>query len=267
MAYYYCFDKQWYFGPWDQENEKPSTEAEVAFLRQVQQWAANPETAAMAAVIKFRMTRANKLLSPLSKSMARAAQTRNVVGEEVVRETLGHLFPSTRPLLWCLWYTGARPSELCQLRVCDLRRCGKVTSLSGVELDLDELGVWCAVLMKHKTMDKSKDRVVFFGPTAQSWILQVLEGRTANGKAPLFPNEDGNHFTPPALQNKVRRACIHHGVVGWQVYSMRHTRSVKVQQKYGRDAARAVLGHTGGITGGYAGVDLTTAAKVMAEMG
>ena len=140
-----------------------------------------------------------KLLTPPPKS-----QARNVVGEEVVRETLDHLFPSAHPLLWCLWYTGARPSELCRLRVCDLRRIGKVTSLSGVELDLDELGVWCDVLTKHKTMDKSKDRVVFFGPLAQSWILKVLEGRKTGGREPLFPNEDGRHFTPPVLQNKVR---------------------------------------------------------------
>jgi integrase len=164
---------------------------------------------------------------------------------------------------------------LCRLRVCDLRRIGKVTSLSGVELDLDALGVWCAVLAKHKTMDKSKDRVVFFGPAAKKWLVEVLKDRKVGlsgvggvgGKDPLFPNEDRNHFTPPALQNKVRRACIRRGVDGWQVYSLRHTLAVKVQQKYGRDAARAVLGHTGGVTGGYAGADLMTAAKVMAEMG
>ena len=140
-------------------------------------------------------------------------------------------------------------------------------SLSGVELDLDQLGVWCAVLTKHKTMDKSKDRVVFFGPAAQAWIEKAMEGRKAEGKHPLFLNDDGEHIRPSLLQGRVRRACERYDVPVWQVYSMRHTRSVKVQQKFSRDAARAVLGHTGGMTGGYAGVDLMTAAQVMAEMG
>ena len=279
MAYCYCFGKPWYFGPWDQESDRPTAEAEKAFFRQVQQWATNPEAAAKAVKDQARMASANggpllitlwadwreslvvsdkinglldvceklmfegitnprsgelftltyytvseftlpvfstwqervcakrrndgspwyaratikkhvsailkcfqwgaqkgrvafeqyaalKLLSPPTKTMARPQESRNVVTEETLKETLKHLYPSAHPLLWCLWHTGARPSELCRLKVEDLRRGGKVMSLSGVELDLKKLGVWCAVLTEHKTKDKTKGRVIFFGPAA-----------------------------------------------------------------------------------------------------
>ena len=97
--------------------------------------------------------------------------------------------------------------------------------------------------------------------------VREAKGNGMSGGVPLFPNEDGNHFTAPVLQNSVRRACIRMGHASWQVYSLRHALATRVQQKFGRDAARAVLGHGGGMTGGYAGVDLMTAARVMAEMG
>ena len=59
MAYCYCFGKPWYFGPWDQESDKPSAEAEIAFLRQVQQWATNPDGAAKGIADDRRMSVAN----------------------------------------------------------------------------------------------------------------------------------------------------------------------------------------------------------------
>jgi hypothetical protein len=210
MAYCYCFGRSWYFGPWDEPNDKPSAEAELAFLRQVQQWAVDPESAAKGVFDRNKMGRANggplfislwadwraapgainpnngildtcekllffggmadgmayaqtgvgeftlpvfsdwqerlcakrredgnpwyaratvqkhvsmilkcfqwgvqkgrvpfeqyaalKLLAPPPKSQARAAESRNVVGEEVVAETLDHIFPSAHPLICC----------------------------------------------------------------------------------------------------------------------------------------------------------------------
>ena len=100
MAYCYCFGKPWYFGPWDQESDKPTVAAEVAFLRQVQQWAADPEAAAKEVIDQGLMSRVT-----VGRCSFRCGQTGGLHQERSTPRT-GYWIPARSCCSWAAWLMG-----------------------------------------------------------------------------------------------------------------------------------------------------------------
>jgi integrase len=170
-----------------------------------------------------------------------------------------------------LWLTCSRPLEILTLRRGDVQTGGKLMLASGLELDLDEFGVWAAVKDKHKTDDGGYDRVIFFGPQCQAVLAPFLDRVPT---AFLFDPAEGRGRKPgekygeKVLNKAIKRVCQRMGVVPFSPYQIRHATFKRVQKEFGRDAARVYGGHkVGGATEMYAGADLAMAAKVAAKMG
>ena len=176
---------------------------------------------------------------------------------------------------------------------------GKLHAVSGVVLNLDELGVWAAVRAEHKTEEAGYDRVLFFGPKACEVLRPLIDGQPAT--ATVFRPTDGREqwvakmtarwqpggagsrkkrkgakgkrrpggiYHRTVLLNRLDAACRAAGVPKFTPYQIRHQVAKAVQQRWQRDAARVFLGHkVGGATEGYAGTDLTAAARVALAWG
>jgi integrase len=248
--------------------------------------------------VGYDQYRAAELVPPPAKGQVKEATARRAADWEDVAAVLPRLSPPLAAVVRLLWHTGARPTELLTLRAGDVRRGGVVRAVSGVRIDLGRLKVWAAVKGEHKTDDGGYDRVIFFGPKARKVLAPILAARTpgeylfrpADGrewdlarkrtrrtpggggskkavKGGAAERAPGERYDYHALTTAVRRACEAVGV-RWTAYEVRHAAGVLVQQRFGREAARAFLGHqVGGVTERYAGRDLEAAAKVARAWG
>lgn len=162
---------------------------------------------------------------------------------------------------------------------------GEILPPSGMPFNLDKYKVWAAVLDSHKTMDKGFDRVLFFGPRSQAILTTLINGRTPResifrpvegriwGVGPGSAKATGKRaatdvYQYTALTHAIAKGCKRANIPPFSPYQIRHASFKNVQSKYGRDAARAYGGHkVGGATEDYAGVDLSTAARIASEWG
>jgi len=83
------------------------------------------------------------------------------VPDEIIDQTLPHLPLVVADMIRLQRLTGARPGEVCRLRVCDID-CGG--------------DIWSYVPQSHKTEHHQKSRIVFLGPRAQR-LLEVYLGQ------------------------------------------------------------------------------------------
>jgi integrase len=78
----------------------------------------------------------------------------------------------------------------------------------------------------------------------------------------------GDQYTKASYNRAVNRACKKAGVPQWTVNQLRHSSGTEVRNKYGLDAAQAVLGHANASTTEiYAELDFEKAAQVAREIG
>jgi integrase len=71
------------------------------------------------------------------------------VSDEVIEATLPHMPGHVADMVRFQRLTGARPGEVCKMKVADIDRSGDV---------------WDYRLAKHKTAHRGKERVVYIGP-------------------------------------------------------------------------------------------------------
>jgi integrase len=222
-------------------------------------------------------------LSNLRRGRCRAKPAREVkpVPAKDVDKTLPFLTPSVRAAVQLQRLTGARSSEILNLKGQDIDRSGEV---------------WIAHLAQHKTAVHGKVRTLCFGPKAQAILKPFVLKRKADeylfspwdhfeerkaatppGKG-RRPNQKPNpkkrnrtindHYDSAAYGRCIRRACEVAGVTAWFPHQLRHLAATELRAAYGAEAARAVLGHANlKVTELYAEVDETVTIKIMAEIG
>ncbi len=81
------------------------------------------------------------------------------VALDVVQRTLPHLTPIVADMVRLQLLTGARPSEICRLKPCDVDRTGDV---------------WEYRVRGHKTEHKKRTRTIYIGPDAQAVLSPYL---------------------------------------------------------------------------------------------
>jgi integrase len=113
-------------------------------------------------------------------------------------------------------------------------RAGEILSLTADQIDRRDPELWCYRLADHKTAHHGKGREIFFPPAAQEilrpWLIQAGNGR-------LFA------FRVDSLRQAIERGCRRTGTPVWHPHQIRHTVATEVREKYGAEAAQAVLGH------------------------
>jgi integrase len=242
-----------------------------------------------------------RAVEPLTLGHTTAVESppREAVDEAVFLATLPHLSPTIRAMLELMWWTGARPSEVCAMRSADVGRSNNP---------------WVYQPRRHKTAHLGHTRCLFLGPQAQRvlkpWLREdgaefvfqprevvadqrqkwMKDHRTAATRAraaankrraaaearraktgssrPASHREAGEQYTPQRIANAVRRACIKHKIERWTPYMIRHATATRIEQKTDADTARKVMGQRSlAVTQRYIHGDAKAAALAMSTLG
>ena len=228
---------------------------------------------------------------------ARETEKVRPVDREVVDATMPYLTKPLAGLVELMWWCGARPSELFDLRPMDVDRSGDV---------------WVVRLAKHKTARRGKRRELFFGPEAQRILKPFLcrakdrpmfspaestadmaLAKRAARKTPLYPSHvaryereraarpdrtDGTVYTSRTFNRAITRAIrignrarAEEGLMPiphWHPYQLRHAAATRIKRDHGLEAVRVLLGHTSAtMSAHYAEDDLEKARAVMEKAG
>ncbi len=121
---------------------------QVDRLKRIFKWAVSEE------LLPSNVYEALRTVTGLRKGRTEAKESKPVppVGMEVLEATLAKLPPIVATMVQVQRWTGARPSEICDLRPCDVNRAGDV---------------WEYTPGSHKTEHHERPRVVFIGPRAR----------------------------------------------------------------------------------------------------
>jgi integrase len=220
---------------------------------------------------------------------------RQSVAIDVVEATILELRRPTAAMVRVQLLTGARPGEVCAMRVGEIHRAGRV-DLPGVGVvDLDELGVWVYVPKRHKNTHRGKTKFVMLGPKCQAVLLPFLDcspdaflfdpreaveewkeevrstrvgGGNRKKKAEKPKRRPAERYTPRAYAQAIERAAIRAKVAHWTPYQLRHYVAGEVDFEHGAEAAQAILGHDKPETTRiYSKRNFREAARVAKEMG
>ncbi len=75
-------------------------------------------------------------------------------------------------------------------------------------------------------------------------------------------------YTRPSSWVAIQRVCRRADIPVWSPHRLRHTRAARIRQRYGLEAARAVLGHTDTkMTEIDAEREIGLASRIMREIG
>lgn len=132
-----------------------------------------------------------------------------------------------RDLILLLWFTGARPGEICRITV----------------EEIDQVGpVWWYRPGQHKNAWRGQERAIPLGPICQK-ILRPYIKRLRSGYLVRPPGARNPYYSPESLAQAIRRGC-HRAGVKITAYQLRHAAKDRITREYGLDVARALLGQS-----------------------
>lgn len=232
------------------------------------------------------------------RSLARETRKKEPADPGLVEGSLPFLTGQPRDLLRCMLLTGARPGEVCRLRMLEVDRTADV---------------WVYRPGQHKTRHRGKVRAIPIGPRCQELLAPYLERppeayvfspkearaawEDARGRKRRTPLNQGNRpgtnrvenprraptdrYTTRTLHQAVFRACDRafpvpegadadawHAAHRWHPNQLRHSAATLIRRLFGLEAAQTVLGHAqASITEIYAERDLAKAVEVARSIG
>ncbi|WP_339687107.1 site-specific integrase [Gimesia maris] len=202
-------------------------------------------------------------LDGLKKGRSSAIESKAVksVAWSIVKKTLPYLPAQIQAMVRIQMLLGCRPSEIAQLRPCDV-------------FDRDQ-EVWVYEPESHKSEHRDLDRKIFIGRRAQillkKWLSRDSEKycfspkesreqydyeRSQNRRTPHTPSsrsrrrkkrckkQPGEKYTTLSYGRAIRNACRKAGVESWSPHQLRHTRATIIRKKHGLEASQVVMGHS-----------------------
>ncbi len=184
------------------------------------------------------------------------------VDDATISATVEHMMPNTADMVRVHRLTGMRPCELCALKwsLIDTSREPWVYRVPAEVNKNDwrgELGqprVVCIGPKARAILERHKDGGdVPFSPSRA--FGEYLDARRAARATPFYgrakgaprvPRVLGERWTTDAYTKTIRAACGKAKITPWGANRLRHTFGTEVRRAFGLEAARAVLGHTGG---------------------
>lgn len=161
--------------------------------------------------------------------------------------------------------TGMRSGELCDLRVCDIRREGEV---------------WTYTPRTHKTEHHGRDRTIYIGPQAQEVLKPFIARRDKLDEYVFLPSEchrerlekrgfakvmayqlsrstfkPGRRFLETTYYRQIQRTCDEAFDADgkkvkakdyshrWHPHRLRHNAATLYRERFGIEAAGDVMGH------------------------
>ncbi len=249
----------------------------IARIKRMFSWAVENE------LIPVTTYQAIATVKGLKKGRSAAPEPKKVkpVKDEAVLAALPFMPAPVRAMVELQRIIGCRPSEITQLRPCD------------VDLSDD---CWCYVPHSHKTEHHGCERRIYFGPRSQEILRPWLErdpqsycfspkesvealrrlkqekrqtpigqgNRQGTNKKRNPKRQPGVKYSTGSYRRAIARACELAKIEPWRPNQLRHARASEVSKTADIDAARCVLGHSDPrITENYAEVDFTKAADFM----
>jgi len=245
-------------------------------------------------------------VSGLRQGRSQAKETEPVrpVADEIVEATLPHLTSIVAAMVQVQRLTGARPGEICSMRVGEIDRSGEV---------------WSYRPASHKTAFRGHQRLVPIGPKAQAVLTpflmkldpqaylfdpaaamaEVRRRRSENRTTPINQGNrpgtnlkrrpkclPGDHYNVAAYRHAIARACelafppppdvfseplkakAWRRDHRWNPHRLRHSAATEIRKRFGIEAAQQVLGHaTLSATEIYAEQNAEAAQRIAAAIG
>ena len=252
--------------------------SQIARIVRCFKWAAEDE------LVSAGVCDALKQVSGLKKGRSKARETKpvTVVPDPVVDATLQLLSGVVADMVRFQRLTGARPTEVCSIRPCDIDRSGEV---------------WVYEPDEHKTEHYEKNRHIMIGPRAKEILAPYLlrdeesfcftpkdaqrkrfEAMAAARKSPRYRARDNAkkwqsreyapRYTADTYRHAVQRACQRGKLEKWSPNQLRHTRATEIRREFGLEAAQVICGHENAdVTQVYAERDYKLAAEVALKTG
>ena len=217
------------------------------------------------------------------RSAAKETQPVGPVADDVIDQTLPHLPDVVADMIRLQRLTGARPSEVCNMRPMDIARSDEV---------------WIYTPSSHKTEHHGKRRYVAIGPRAQAVLAPYLlrpagdycfspaqserkrnARRRESRNTPMTPSHRArsaqsgkrkfaDRYNTDSYRRAIHRACDKAGLERWSPNQLRHAAGTEVRRRFGLEATQCVLGHSrADVTQVYAQRDLAKAAEVAKAIG
>jgi len=246
----------------DEGNSRRYINGNIGRIKRMFKWAVSKE------LIPVTTYQALATVTGLKKGKSEAVDHPHVlpVPPEVVEATIRHAKPIIADMIRFQMLTGCRPGEVTSLKPCEIDRRQKI---------------WRYRPGCHKMEHKGRDRIILIGPQAQVILLPYLLG---DENETCFSRPTGGRHKRWNYSNKINQACdkafpAPEGTKGkeltewrkehrWAPNRLRHSRATEIRERYGLEAAQAVLGHSrGDVTLIYAERDIEKAARIMAEVG
>ncbi len=252
----------------------------VTAVRRLFKWAASQE------LIPVSVSDALATVDPLLANRTTAPELPPVkpVADDVLEATIAHLPKVVADMARLHRLTGARPSELCCMRPCDV--------------DRTDSEVWEYRPEMHKNTWRGEERVIHIGPKAQAILEPYLrrpadafcfsprESETARHreqrarrKSPVQPSQRnrrrknpkrpaGDHYTRDSYRRAIQRAAEKAGVEKWFPNQLRHSAGTEIRKLFGIEASQTRLGHKSlDVTQVYAERNLKLSRDVARQIG
>jgi integrase len=260
---------------------RPHINKQVDRIKRMFKWAASEE------LISGRVYNDLRCVTGLKRGRSDAREGKKVlpVSNADFEATLLHLPPVVQDMVKLQRATGARPSEVCDLRPGDINR---------------EDAIWQYVPQSHKSEHHDRERTIFLGPIAQRILLPYLLrpqdaycfspqesdrkrrqrlhenrktpiscGNRPNSNRKVYPRRaPGEKYDRNSYGRAIRRAAQKAGVPEWSPHRLRHSFATEVRKRFGLEAVQVTLGHARASTSEiYAERDQLLAARVAGEVG
>ena len=267
----------------------------VARIRRVFKWAVSQE------LISVTVHQALATVPGLKRGRSRARETEPIrpVADSVVDATLPYLPPVVVDMVRLHRLIGCRPTELCQMRPCEVDASASV---------------WWYSPASHKTSYRGDERRIPLGPQAQkvlrpylyrssnTYCFSPLESRRRQFKrmrelrqTPVQPSQTerkkpkpsrqpGDSYNKDSYNRAVARACDKADLAAhiaaphvdknarliprWSPNQLRHAGGTRVRRRFCIEGAQLLLGHArADVTEVYAERDMTKAEAIALEIG
>ncbi|MDR1925290.1 MAG: site-specific integrase [Planctomycetaceae bacterium] len=174
---------------------------------------------------------------------------REAVPVEAVQYALAY-FPATiADMLRLQLLTAMRPSEIRLMLVGYIRQ----------KYDGEN---WLYLPPAHKTAWRGKKKAIVLGVEEQEILRKYIQDKPSD--KPIFLNSRGNPYTASRYSTIVRKTIAKYDLVKFIPYQLRHTSLTQISVEHGKDAARAVAGHSSEVvTSIYDHSDVQKAQKVV----
>lgn len=260
----------------------------AGMVRSFIRWCVEDELPVASGVLE--KLRAVKALAP-GRDGVPEGEAREPADPAAFEKALPFLSKPLAAILRVIRHTGARPSEILNLKSRELDRTGSA---------------WTLTPTRHKGSWRGKSRVIYLGPESQAalapWLLKAPDPdayvfsparftdeknaeRSANRKTKRWPSHmkrnttkrkgtarkrrPRDHYSHLALSCAVRRACLKANVLPFSPYQLRHLKAAELRERFSLEHVRAVLGHSfNAMSDHYSkSADKALAARAAAEAG